>query len=210
MTYVEVGRAKVRALQDATTMNTTNQVRAFVRRGVSSQEWLIWQAKSAGSILLYFLLAEFDRVCYEVSMEEARELVNGYTGRSLDATCSSAADAASIKLEIADRVGEVDRTIRVLVSAGMSTSHLREAVDHGVDLERFTCPGIAFNAIVLGLLEVSGSWRKGHGVLLQALRLSEHSMSSNVRLEAFALCSCVCVCVCERQRVRVHIVGGLL
>jgi len=136
------------------------------------EEWRTWQMFYSVSMALFLAFSEVDRVRYEGAQRESDELRKGYTGSVRDASCSSADDAASIRAEIDGCSDEVDRTVQVLTSAGMSTASLREAAERGVDLEMFSTSSIAFRAIVVGRPGKNTSSTPHHDHLLLAVSIT--------------------------------------
>lgn len=94
----------------------------------------IEQLSMSITVAFYFAFAEVDRVHYIRAQLEANCLRNGYT-EIANARCSDPVDDANIRAEIGDQVDSVDRSVRVLMDAGMSTPNLREAAERGVDVK---------------------------------------------------------------------------
>eukprot|EP00928_Gymnodinium_smaydae_P066036 TRINITY_DN4908_c0_g4_i1.p1 TRINITY_DN4908_c0_g4~~TRINITY_DN4908_c0_g4_i1.p1 ORF type:complete len:562 (-),score=54.15 TRINITY_DN4908_c0_g4_i1:293-1978(-) len=84
--------------------------------------------------MLYFLLAEVDRIRAIEAKTEAMHLKFDYSGSALDAGCSSEEDKHNIFVEIEGSLSVVDGTIQALVEAGMSTAALQQAQEAGVNI----------------------------------------------------------------------------
>ncbi|CAE7450254.1 unnamed protein product [Symbiodinium sp. CCMP2456] len=95
------------------------------------QHWTIAIALCA------FWMAEVDRICSESLEEEAVQLNRGLEDQaSVEfATCTQESDAVQIRAEIGDSFYQVDHSISVLLSAGMSTPTLRSIADAGVNID---------------------------------------------------------------------------
>ena len=76
-------------------------------------------------IVLYFLLAEVDRVNCQTEQQEAQALRHQYEGSIRHASCSEVQDEVNIRNEIGDQIDEVDKVIQVLLKAGMTSDALR-------------------------------------------------------------------------------------
>ena len=107
-------------------------------------------------ILLYFLLAEVDRVNCQTEMEEAEALQNQYQGSIRHASCSEVQDEVNIRHEIGDQVDEVDQAIQVLLKAGITSDALRAAYLQGVELRHAGFVQVAIPVLVLGPLLLLG------------------------------------------------------
>ena len=117
-------------------------------------------------ILVYFLLAEVDRVNCQIEMEEAEALQNQYHGSIRHASCSEVQDEVNIRHEIGDQVDEVDQAIQVLLKAGMTSDALRAAYLQGVELRHAGFVQVAIPALVLGPLLLLGCWLVGQHIVL--------------------------------------------
>ncbi|CAE7889342.1 unnamed protein product, partial [Symbiodinium necroappetens] len=95
------------------------------------QHWVI------GIALCGFWMAEADRIGSESLEEEAVQLNRGLEDQaSVEfATCTQESDAVQIRAEIGDSFYQVDHSISVLLSAGMSTPTLRSIADAGVNID---------------------------------------------------------------------------
>ncbi|CAK8988621.1 Probable protein phosphatase 2C 22 (AtPP2C22) [Durusdinium trenchii] len=109
-------------------------------------------------IVLYFLLAEGDRVNWRLEKHEAEELQNNYQGSLRHASCSYIQDEVNIRNEIGGHVDEVDKVIQVLLKAGMSSDVLREAYLQGVQVRHAGVVQLAIPLIVLGPQLLLGCW----------------------------------------------------
>ena len=107
-------------------------------------------------ILVYFLLAEVDRVNCQTETEEAEALQNQYQGSIRHASCSEVQDEVNIRHEIGDQVDEVDQAIQVLLKAGMTSDALRAAYLQGVELRHAGSVQVAIPVLVLGPLLLLG------------------------------------------------------
>lgn len=83
-------------------------------------------------LLVYFMLSELDSLRAECLREEARQLAQ--FSSILHAASTSESDKQAIMSDIGDRVEAVDKSIRILLAAGMSTLQLRSAAERGVDV----------------------------------------------------------------------------
>eukprot|EP00928_Gymnodinium_smaydae_P066031 TRINITY_DN4908_c0_g2_i5.p1 TRINITY_DN4908_c0_g2~~TRINITY_DN4908_c0_g2_i5.p1 ORF type:complete len:357 (-),score=48.81 TRINITY_DN4908_c0_g2_i5:216-1286(-) len=84
--------------------------------------------------MLYFALAEVDRIRAIEAKTEADHLKSNYSGSARDADCSSDQDKRNILNEIEGSLPVVDRRIQALVEAGMSTEALQQAQEAGVNI----------------------------------------------------------------------------
>lgn len=84
--------------------------------------------------MVFFSLAEVDRVRSAQFQIEAEHLRKDFSGSIADARCSEIADDNQIRAEIGPDVEPVNEAIRVLILAGMSTPNLRAAAERGVDV----------------------------------------------------------------------------
>lgn len=82
------------------------------------------------------IVAEADRTRSDAQHEEAKQLEEGFAGSVEHASCSYTLDEMRIRAEIGTLQGNVDKTISVLLHAGMSTARLRDAHDAGVNVKR--------------------------------------------------------------------------
>merc|ERR550534_3398490 len=89
-----------------------------------SDEWISAQRRLSWACMIYFVIAEMDIALSVSALVEAAELLRGYTGTVRDASCSKSEDVSTISAEIEGCVEEVDRSVQVLVKAGMSTRGL--------------------------------------------------------------------------------------
>jgi len=87
-----------------------------------------------GMVVMYYVVAEVDRIRSHAVQAAAMQLKKGYTSSIRDATCSEARDYANIHAEIATMVEQVDAAIDVLLQAGMSSPRLTRAFAAGVDV----------------------------------------------------------------------------
>ena len=117
-------------------------------------------------ILVYFLLAEVDRVNCQIEMEEAEALQNQYQGSVRHASCSEVQDEVNIRHEIGDQVDEVDQAIQVLLKAGMTSDALRAAYLQGVELRHAGSVQVAIPVLVLGPLLLLGCGLMGQYFVL--------------------------------------------
>jgi len=84
--------------------------------------------------LVFFIIAETDRIRRIKWHSESAQLAAGYGGSIVNAKCSHDADRLQIFAAIGGRVDDVDRMIETLMIAGVSTKRLREASLAGVDV----------------------------------------------------------------------------
>lgn len=92
----------------------------------------VW-LKDLVMMLLFFLLAEYDRMRFVALRHQASQLDSDYSS-VLEASCSNLEDESNIRAEVGPRIRQVDETVRVLIQAGMSTSSLRKAHALGVNM----------------------------------------------------------------------------
>ena len=109
-------------------------------------------------IVLYFLLAEVDRMNCQAERQEGEELRHQYEGSIRHASCSEIQDEVNIRDEIGDQVDEVDKVIQVLLKAGMTSDALRDAHLQGVELRHAGFVQLAIPVLVLGPLLMLGCW----------------------------------------------------
>ncbi|CAK9066506.1 Uncharacterized protein SCF082_LOCUS33844 [Durusdinium trenchii] len=117
-------------------------------------------------IVLYFLLAEVDRVSCQIEAQEAEALQHHYQGSIRHASCSEVQDEVNIRNEIGDQVDEVDKVIQVLLKAGMTSDALRDAHLQGVELRHAGFVQLAIPVLVLGPLLMLGCWLVGRYIYL--------------------------------------------
>jgi len=82
---------------------------------------------------VFFLMSEMDRLHFNRVRLEAEELRESFTSIA-DAKASQEEDRRKILRDIGDQTEVVDKAIRVLVAAGMSTADLRRAAEAGADV----------------------------------------------------------------------------
>ena len=109
-------------------------------------------------IVLYFLLAEVDRVNCQTEQQEAQALRHQFHGSIRHASCSEVQDEVNIRSEIGDQIDEVDKVIQVLLKAGMTSDALRHASLQGVELCHAGFVQLAIPVLVLGPLLMLGCW----------------------------------------------------
>ena len=109
-------------------------------------------------IVLYFLLAEVDRVSCQIEAQEAEALQHHYQGSIRHASCSEVQDEVNIRNEIGDQIDEVDKVIQVLLKAGMTSDALRDAHLQGVELRHAGFVQLAIPVLMLGPLLILGCW----------------------------------------------------
>ena len=117
-------------------------------------------------IVLYFLLAEVDRMNCQAERQEGEELRHQYEGSIRHASCSEIQDEVNIRDEIGDQVDEVDKVIQVLLKAGMTSDALRDAHLQGVELRHAGFVQLAIPVLVLGPLLMLGCWLVGRYIYL--------------------------------------------
>eukprot|EP00928_Gymnodinium_smaydae_P066030 TRINITY_DN4908_c0_g2_i4.p1 TRINITY_DN4908_c0_g2~~TRINITY_DN4908_c0_g2_i4.p1 ORF type:complete len:561 (-),score=84.72 TRINITY_DN4908_c0_g2_i4:226-1908(-) len=98
--------------------------------------------------MLYFALAEVDRVRAIEADIEAKYLKFDYSGSARDANCSSVQDKHNILLEIEGSLPVVDGRIQALVEAGMSTEAIQQAQEAGVNIR---CAAFAEYALAIAI-----------------------------------------------------------
>ena len=101
-------------------------------------------------VMLYFFLAEVDRVRWQVEQESEAQLRNQFKGSVRHACCSDAQDTVNIFAEIAHQIDDVDTAIRTLLKAGLSSDSFRHADAQGVELQHANAVHLAIPALVLG------------------------------------------------------------
>eukprot|EP00445_Apocalathium_hangoei_P010988 CAMPEP_0203886432 /NCGR_PEP_ID=MMETSP0359-20131031/30249_1 /ASSEMBLY_ACC=CAM_ASM_000338 /TAXON_ID=268821 /ORGANISM="Scrippsiella Hangoei, Strain SHTV-5" /LENGTH=621 /DNA_ID=CAMNT_0050807257 /DNA_START=118 /DNA_END=1983 /DNA_ORIENTATION=- len=142
---------------------------------------LFWGEYESDTVaeLVFFLVSEFDRMRFQVLLEECDKLKKGYKGSILNAQCSCADDATNIWAEIGDQFEDVDRTIGRLIRAGMSAPDFREACDAGVDLHGFAMNGgLAVIALQAGVtMHLVASHLRG-GIVLESVHGMNFVLSS--------------------------------
>eukprot|EP00928_Gymnodinium_smaydae_P094581 TRINITY_DN7962_c0_g8_i1.p1 TRINITY_DN7962_c0_g8~~TRINITY_DN7962_c0_g8_i1.p1 ORF type:complete len:607 (+),score=57.46 TRINITY_DN7962_c0_g8_i1:104-1822(+) len=99
-------------------------------------QWFCLQVVIFVNFVIFFSVAEMDRVRSKHARREANQLRRGYTGSILEAACSNSSDALNILADVGSDIGQVDKTIQVLIDSGMSTRRLREAERYGVDVKQ--------------------------------------------------------------------------
>ena len=109
-------------------------------------------------IVLYFLLAEVDRVNCQTEQQEAQALRHQFHGSIRHASCSEVQDEVNIRNEIGDQIDEVDKVIQVLLKAGMTSDALRHASLQGVELRHAGFVQLAIPVLVLGPLLMEACW----------------------------------------------------
>ena len=143
-------------------------------------------------LVAYFLIAEIDRLTWQVAEHEAEQLHNQYQGSIRQASCSEVQDEANIRTEIGDQVDEVDDVIQVLLKAGMTSDALRDANLQGVELQHAGVVQLAIPVLVLG-----------PELLLACVRLAEDIINGRMielnwvfaTLRAVSLCARLCFLV---------------
>merc|ERR1712154_415125 len=98
---------------------------------------------------LIWLVSEVDRIRYDAMEKETDQLLVGYTGSIRDAQCSSESDRKHIFTALGAQTSEVDKTIEVLISCGMSTRSLREAAELNINMVEATQFRVAPLALTL-------------------------------------------------------------
>lgn len=101
-------------------------------------------------VMLYFFLAEVDRVRWQVEQESEGQLRNQFPGSVRHASCSDAQDTVNIFSEIVHQIDDVDKAIRTLLKAGLSSDAFRHADAQGVELQHAQAVHLAIPALVLG------------------------------------------------------------
>ncbi|CAK8986600.1 Uncharacterized protein SCF082_LOCUS620 [Durusdinium trenchii] len=117
-------------------------------------------------LILFFLLAEVDRVRLGIAAHEADLLQNQYQGSICHASCSELQDEQNIWTEIGNKRNDVDKAIQVLLKAGMTSDALRHAHLQGVALKHSGVVLLAIPVLVLGPLLMAGFWQLGRHVVL--------------------------------------------
>ena len=102
------------------------------------------------SALVFFLIAELDRKKGIDLLKAGQQLRHGYEGSICNASCSDSTDMEHIWAEIGDKVYDVDNSINLLVSAGMSSPALRRVASAGVDIEHAGHVEFALPFVFLG------------------------------------------------------------
>lgn len=95
------------------------------------------------------MLAEVDRVNWQTEKHEAEELEQSYQGSIRDASCLESQDERNIWNEIGTLADEVDKVIRVLMKAGMTSDALRDAYLKGAELRHAGSTQLAIPIVVL-------------------------------------------------------------
>ncbi|CAK9066671.1 unnamed protein product [Durusdinium trenchii] len=126
----------------------------------------VTQLSNRVGIIIYFLLAEVDRVNCQTERQEAEALQNQYQGSIRHASCSEVQDELNIRNEIGDQVHEVDKVIQVLMKAGLTSNALRDAHLHGVELRHAGFVQLAIPVLALGPLFLLGWWHLGRYIFL--------------------------------------------
>merc|ERR1712232_1535787 len=114
-------------------------------------------AQACGLLLLcstfacYFSGSEVDRAREIQYAIEAAKLRTSFISVA-EAQCSVPSDRDRIVSEISGQWRDVDMCISVLLAAGMSTPHLREAASHGVNVDRAAHTSIANICFCIGIL----------------------------------------------------------
>ncbi|CAK9020755.1 Uncharacterized protein SCF082_LOCUS15040 [Durusdinium trenchii] len=103
---------------------------------------------------IFCSLMEVDRISGNSTVVESEQLQKNYKGSIRHAECSEPADAVKIRAEIGGKREEVDYAIHVLLTAGMSTTALREVARSGVDIEYAAYSEISCPVIILGPYEL--------------------------------------------------------
>ena len=119
-------------------------------------------------MVVYFLLAEIDRLNWQVAEHEAEQLHQQYQGSIRQASCSEMQDEVNIRNEIGDQVDEVDKVIQVLLKAGMTSDALRDANLQGVELQHAGVVQMAIPLLVLGPLLLLACVRLGENLRIGA------------------------------------------
>lgn len=107
----------------------------------------IWFWLMAGA---FFCLQEVDRIEGGINIKEAQQLRAGYQGSIQYAECSESSDAEKILSEIGPDCAVVDFAIQVLLTAGMSTTALRDIARAGVDIHNAAYSEITAAVTILG------------------------------------------------------------
>lgn len=98
----------------------------------------------------FFCLQEVDRIEGGINIKEAQQLRAGYQGSIQYAECSESSDAEKILSEIGPDCAVVDFAIQVLLTAGMSTTALRDIARAGVDIHNAAYSEITAAVTILG------------------------------------------------------------
>eukprot|EP00928_Gymnodinium_smaydae_P004464 TRINITY_DN11517_c0_g1_i1.p1 TRINITY_DN11517_c0_g1~~TRINITY_DN11517_c0_g1_i1.p1 ORF type:complete len:691 (-),score=95.77 TRINITY_DN11517_c0_g1_i1:190-2262(-) len=140
---------------------------------VGVYDWRIYVLSFCLACLLFFVIAEADRVRCCAAKVETRNLKAKYTGSIRDATCLSRADELSIRAEIKDCMQDVDDSIHVLLRAGMSTPSLRQAWKLGVDVTGAGRTEFAFVAFTLHYAATTATfglkWNETETIILNSV-----------------------------------------
>ncbi|CAJ1384578.1 unnamed protein product [Effrenium voratum] len=109
-------------------------------------------------VMIFFLLAELDRIMWEARTVECQQLRHGFEG-ICRASCKEPEDEQRIRAEIGDKVAEVDQAIEVLISAGMSTPALRHVERLGINIDHAGCMELAMPVMFLGPQLLLAIWQ---------------------------------------------------
>eukprot|EP00435_Cladocopium_sp_Y103_P050788 s128_g15.t1 len=129
-----------------TTCPDPESTRACFLYSAIFQADLVWLCAT----LMFFLIAELDRKKGIDLLKAAQQLSAGYQGSIYFASCSDETDMEHIWAEIDDKVQEVDSSINVLMSAGMSSPALRNVAAAGVNIEYAGHVEYALPSVFLG------------------------------------------------------------
>ena len=86
---------------------------------------------------------------WQTEKHEAEELEQSYQGSIRDASCLESQDERNIWNEIGTLADEVDKVIRVLMKAGMTSDALRDAYLKGAELRHAGSTQLAIPIVVL-------------------------------------------------------------
>ena len=117
-------------------------------------------------MVVYFLLAEVDRLNCQIAKNEADQLQDQYLGSIQYASCSEIQDEMNIRHEVGDQIDEVDKVIQVLLKAGMTSDALRAASLQGVELQHAGVVQLAIPALAMGPLLLLACWHVGRYLFL--------------------------------------------
>lgn len=166
------------------------QLQGFVLREATMVQRLLWLTAT-----MFFAIAEIDRITFVARDIEEKELRQNFQGSLRFASCSQLRDEEHIRLEIGDKVAQVDQIIQVLIAAGMTSPALRDAALQGVNIDHAGDAAVAIPVLFLGPQLLCGLFQLGIKISWAA-----KSDAATVCFQAASIAARICfvILLCRR------------
>lgn len=187
------------------------QLQGFAVREATVVQRLLWLTAT-----LFFAIAEIDRITFVARDIEGKELRRNFQGSLRFASCSQLRDEEHIRLEIGNKVTQVDQIIQVLIAAGMTSPALRDAALQGVNIDHAGDAAVAIPVLFLGPQLLCGLFQLGRKISLAETRSDAETVCFQATSIAARICFLILLCrrpIDERyfmMKVMTKLVSALL